>query len=259
MFFGMVCPDAFFCRGFFMFTRSQHIYDLLYRAMGKDYQAEVDDLRSIFIANGLDPDSAERSLRMLDVACGTGMHLELFTEFDRVGLDLDPGMLDVARSRCPEVPLFERDMVELDPKELGAPFDVVACLYAAIAYLPGEEELRRAIGGMVDCLGGGGVLLIEPFIEVEDYRPDHLHVIQAEEGGVKVVRMSETRLEGQRFTIDFHYLQGEGGKVRHFTETHVTTLFSRAQIMSAMEDAGLVDVHRKDDFSPRGLLVGRRG
>ena len=259
MFSGMVFPATFGFSGNFMFTRSQHIYDLLYRAMGKDYQAEVDDLRSVFVANGLDLDSAERPLRMLDVACGTGRHLELFTEFDRVGLDLDPGMLDVARMRCPDVPLFERDMVELDPEELGAPFDVVACLYAAIAYLQSEDDLRRAIGGMVDCLGVGGVLLIEPFIEVEDYRPDHLHVIQAEEEGLKVVRMSETRLEGQRFTIDFHYLQGEGGKVRHFTETHVTTLFSRAQIMSAMEDAGLVDVHRKDDFSPRGLMVGRRG
>ena len=259
MFCGMFCLAALSVPGFLMFIRSQHIYDLLYRSMGKDYQAEVDVLRSIFVANGLHPDSAGRRPRMLDVACGTGMHLQLFTEFDRVGLDLDSGMLDIARSRCPDVPFFHGDMVRLDPKELGAPFDVVACLYAAIAYLQSEEDLRRAIGGMVDCLGAGGVLLIEPFIEVDDYLPGHVHVVEAEEEGVRVVRMSQARLEGQRFTIDFHYLQGEDGQVRHFTETHVTTLFDRSQIMSAMEDAGLVDVHRKDDFGPRGLMVGRRG
>jgi ubiquinone/menaquinone biosynthesis C-methylase UbiE len=46
---------------------------------------------------------------LLDVACGTGKHLEQLMRWYQVeGLDLDDGLLAIARERLPGVPLHTR-------------------------------------------------------------------------------------------------------------------------------------------------------
>ena len=76
-----------------VFTKSAAFYDALYS--WKDYPAEAARLREL-IARHTD------GTRLLDVACGTGKHLEQLQRWYEVeGLDLDPGLLDLARQRCP--------------------------------------------------------------------------------------------------------------------------------------------------------------
>ena len=76
-----------------MFTRSAS-YDALYGF--KDYGAAVDALRQV-----LDSE-APGARTLLDVACGTGRHLELLRGSYAVqGLDINPDLLGVARQRCP--------------------------------------------------------------------------------------------------------------------------------------------------------------
>ena len=67
----------------------------------KDYPAEVARLEEL--VEGRKRSSGNR---LLDVACGTGRHLELLRERYLVeGLDLDPAMLAIARERLPGVSL----------------------------------------------------------------------------------------------------------------------------------------------------------
>src|ERR1700694_309519 len=87
-----------------MFRNSAHVYDLIYEASGKDYAAEARDL------NQQIKDRAPDAVSLLDVACGTGGHLvHLRQWYDVVGVDLDPGMLEVAHGRLPDTALFEAD------------------------------------------------------------------------------------------------------------------------------------------------------
>jgi ubiquinone/menaquinone biosynthesis C-methylase UbiE len=67
---------------------------------------------------------------LLDVACGTGRHLEhLRQEFEVEGLDVNPRFLSIARNRLPGVTLHEEDMTEFD---LSRTFDVVTVLFGSI-------------------------------------------------------------------------------------------------------------------------------
>jgi ubiquinone/menaquinone biosynthesis C-methylase UbiE len=103
-----------------MFSRSADLYDALY-ATFKDYADEAARLREL-----IGPDART----LLDVACGTGAHLELLREhYEVVGLDLDPELLAIARGRLPGVELVEGDMTGFD---LGRRFDAVACLFSSI-------------------------------------------------------------------------------------------------------------------------------
>ncbi|MGH2738086.1 MAG: class I SAM-dependent methyltransferase [Actinomycetota bacterium] len=93
----------------------------------KDYPAEVHRLLSIV------RERVPEAGSLLDVACGTGKHLELLRgHFDEAGVDLDPDMIAPARDRLGEdVPLVVADMTELN---LGRTFDVVTCLFSSMAY-----------------------------------------------------------------------------------------------------------------------------
>ena len=135
-----------------MFERSAHVYDLLYSF--KDYEAESRDLVSLIHERN------PGAVSLLDVACGTGKHLELLRSAfpDIAGVDLDAGPLAIAEQRLPDVPSSRADMRTFD---LGRTFDAVTCLFSSVGYLRDEAELTQAVGRMAAHLAPGGVLVID--------------------------------------------------------------------------------------------------
>jgi trans-aconitate methyltransferase len=127
----------------------------------KDYAGEAEQIHEI--VQRLVPGAAS----LLDVACGTGRHLEQLRRWYEVeGLDLDPAMLRHARSRVPEVTLHEGDMRDF---ALGREFDAVTCLFSAIALVQTVEGLAQAVATMASHLRLGGVLIVEPWDSPEEH------------------------------------------------------------------------------------------
>jgi ubiquinone/menaquinone biosynthesis C-methylase UbiE len=97
--------------------------------------------------------------RVLDVACGTGVLARALAERvgatgSVVGLDLNPGMLGVARRTQPPVEWREGHAEHL-PFEAGA-FDAVASQFGLMFF----EDGRAAIAEMMRVLRGGGHLAV---------------------------------------------------------------------------------------------------
>lgn len=231
-----------------MFSLSADLYDALY-ATFKDYEAEAARLRELI---------AERvpgASTLLDVACGTGKHLDLLRDdFAVTGLDLDPELLAIARERLPRVELHEGDMTGFD---LGRRFDVVLCLFSSIGYARDEERLRAAIAAMARHLEPGGLLVVEPWLAPDAWRDGHVAMLVLDEPELKVVRMNRADRDGDVSVIDFHYLVGTPDKVEHFTEHHELGLFTDAQYRDAFAAAGLTVEHDADGLMGRGLYLGR--
>src|SRR5436309_7679109 len=167
-----------------MFERSARVYDLLYAF--KDYDAESRDLVSLI----RERDAGAASL--LDVACGTGKHLELLrsTFHDVAGVDLDAGLLTVARERLPDVPFTHADMRAFD---LGRTFDVVTCLFSSVGYLRDDEELVQAIGRMAAHLTPGGVLVVDGWVRPDAWWPGiNVQALAETADGVAAARVART-------------------------------------------------------------------
>src|SRR4051794_23703487 len=99
-----------------VYRRSAAIYDALYA--GKDYAGESERLHELIRANKRVPDET-----LLDVACGTGGHIDSLKKHYVVqGLDLSGEMLDVARRRHPDVVFHQADLIDFD---LGRQFGAV--------------------------------------------------------------------------------------------------------------------------------------
>ena len=139
---------------------------------------------------------APRAETLLDVACGTGHHMELLREWFTVeGVDLEPGLLEVARSRLPGVPLHLGDMRTFN---LGRQFDVVTCLFSSIGYMQTPEDLLHALVNMAGHLAPDGVMLVEPWLSrMGSIRTTSQSPLVAEGDGFVIVRMNDSRVEGK--------------------------------------------------------------
>jgi SAM-dependent methyltransferase len=216
-----------------MFRHTAHIYDLLYEATGKDYARESTDLHRLI------EQRRPGARTLLDVACGTGGHLRhLGRWYDVTGVDLDPGMLDQARGRLPDVRLVEADMRTL---ALDASFDAVVCLFSSIGYLRSADELVTAVGAMARHLTPGGVLIVDGWV-----RPDAwisggtTEATTATSEQVTVVRMSRSRRQGDRTYLDMHHLIGTPDGIEHVVDHHELTLFAPVDYETAFRASGLV-------------------
>ena len=232
-----------------MFTKTSQYYDAVYeRGLGKDYVAEA----------AMIADLLPTAKTLLDVACGTGLHLQhLATRFDCTGVDLDESMLAIARERCPGVPLHVGDMTDFD---LGRRFDAVICMFSSVAYARTEDGLRRAAARFADHLEPGGTVVVEPFLTPDAWEHGRVSLQNVELPDVKVSRMALGTPEPDgAMRVDFHYLIGTAEGITHEVEHHALGLFNWEQYRKAFEDAGLdVTIDRTGGPMGRGLIVGRR-
>jgi SAM-dependent methyltransferase len=225
-----------------VFSRSAALYDPLY-ATFKDYPAEVARLRELI---------GERRT-LLDVACGTGKHLELLrAHYDVVGLDLDPELLAIARERLPGVELHEGDMTDFD---LGRRFDAVTCLFSSIGYVVTVERLHEAVGAMARHLDPGGLLIVEPWLLPDAWRDGTVSMLRVDEPERKLVRMSRSLRRDRVSIVEFHYLIVTAAAGEHFVERHELGLFSDEDYRAAFAAAGLGVEYDADGLMGRGLYV----
>ncbi len=230
-----------------MFTKSAAFYDAIYS--WKDYAAEAELVRGFVEQYKQSPGSA-----LLDVACGTGQHLQyLRAHYQVEGLDLDGELLKEARRRCPDVPFYQADMVDFD---LGRQYDVVTCLFSAIGYARTVERLNRAAQSIARHLLPGGVALIEPWLRPEQFIPKHVHAIFVDQPDLKIARINNSYIESDVWVLDFHYLVGTPDSIEHFTEQHFLGLFGDDHYRAALANAGLEVRYDAQGLDGRGLYIG---
>ena len=230
-----------------MFSRSARLYDAVYASI-RDYPRE---------AAGLDRLIQERrpgARTLLDVACGTGAHLEhLAGHYEVEGVDLDPEMLSVARERLPDATFHEADMASFD---LGKRFDAVVCMFSSIGYVKTEERLEQAVASMARHLEPSGVLVVEPWLSPEAWNDRHVGAVFVDEPELKLARINIPQREGDVSIVDFNYLVGTPDGVEHFTERHELGLFTIEQQLAAFRAADLEAEHDPEGPMRRGLYIG---
>ena len=229
-----------------MFSRSARLYDAVYASI-RDYPREAADLDRLI------QERRPGARTLLDVACGTGAHLEHLTGYQAEGLDLDPEMLAIARERLPNVAFHEDDMAGFD---LGKRFDAVVCMFSSIGYVRTEERLRSAIASMARHLKPGGILIVEPWLSPDDWRDRHVGAVFVDQPELKIARMNVAGRDGNVSVVDFEYLVGTPDAIERFTERHELGLFTVEQYLEAFRAAGLEVAHDPEGPMGRGLYVG---
>jgi len=232
------------------FEIGAELYDAVADVTGRDFEAEARRVREAWQCV-----LAVRRPKLLDVACGTGRHLERFRDHADVhGADHSGAILRVASRRLPGVPLHEQRMETL---ELGDTLHVITCLLASIAYPLGEVRLHQALRRMHRHLRTDGLLVVEPGPSPDSVARLDASTLLFEMGGALVERRTRFAPIGTELMLHHEYRMSSAGRRWTLHELHEVTLRDLHDHRVAMERAGFtVRLHQPmDGMSP--LLIGR--
>ena len=233
------------------FKKSANYYDLIYDTVGKDYRKETKRLRAL-IQNC----KQSRGKDLLDVACGTGRHIQSMRKFYSCeGLDLQPRLLTIARKRNPRVMFHRGNMLTFD---LHKQFDAITCLFSAIGYMRTIRELNLAIRNMARHLKPGGVIIVEPWLTPDKIIPGHVGAVFVNQPKLKIARINILVMKGRLSVFKLHYLVGTPNGVEYMTELNEFGLFTHAEYLAAFRKAGLKVTYDRKGLIGRGLYIGVR-
>lgn len=122
-------------------------YDLFYS--NKSYDKEVLFLKSL-IGN---------RKTILDVGCGTGIHMNLLEKdgYQVDGLDLSNGMLNIAKTRG-KGNLFKGNLIDF---KIDKKYDAIISMFAVFNHLKNYNELEKGILNLYQKLNEKGILIID--------------------------------------------------------------------------------------------------
>ena len=224
-------------------------YDRVYSF--KDYLDEAVRLQNLIMKY-----SESGGNTLLDVACGTGLHLKhLKDDFSCTGVDISKNMLQIARKNAGGVTFKEADMKTF---QLSKQFDVIVCLLSSIGYVKTEASLEKTIKNFSRHLKKGGLALIEPSHAKSAYVNGEPRVTSYNGKDAKIARVTVTKIRQATALLNMHLLIAERGKdAKHFVDSHELGLFGINNTLRIMKEARLKSKYLVNGLMPgRELLVG---
>ena len=175
---------------------------------------------------------------LLELGSGGGnIASHLKAGFQLTLVDLSPAMLELSKTINPECEHVAGDMRSV---RLGRLFDAVF-IQDAIVYMATEADLRAAIQtAFVHCRPGGAALFAPDYTR-ETFHPATDH--GGHDGGGRGLRYLEWTWDpdpgDSSYLVDMAYLlRDESGEVRVAHDRHRLGLFSRAEWLHFIEEAG---------------------
>lgn len=184
---------------------------------------------------------------LLHLGCGAGGNDFTFKRhFAVTGVDLSPGMLQIARRVNPEVTYVLGDMRTI---ALPERFDAVV-IPDSIDYMVTLDDLRATVANAGRHLHPGGVLLLVANTR-DDFRDNNFAYTGAR-GDVEVTVFENDRTcaDGARYEATLVYLIRRKGVLSIETEVHTLGLFPRVTWLAELGAAGFVvaRVDRKEGY-----------
>jgi SAM-dependent methyltransferase len=207
-------------------------------------------------------------VRLLDVACGAGLALELAGICGAVcsGIDASPRLVAVARERCPDSDIRVGDMQAL-PWE-GESFDIVTSFRGIWATTPGAvEEAHRVLvpGGRLaitvwgDVGKSSGAWMFAPFLWATEEKVQHqADMVALGRPGVGEAFLADRGFEvAERFEVPFAFEFAD-------PDTYARALAASGPAYEAIQSVGeeewiaraaqLASAHVRDGLPLRGRI-----
>ena len=208
-----------------IFDRYALYYELFYT--DKDYALESEFVKAKISAY------APQAKSIIDLGCGNARHTTQFAAagYGVKGVDISPGMLDLARASVSRLPENTRPRVTLVQADVSNAvglgiFDVAVSLFHVVNYQTTDESLAGFFKTARAALRPGGVFIFDFW-----YGPAVLHdrperrVKSLSKDGTQVIRTATPEMDVERNIVAVHYdvtiSNGLRSEAAHIHETHI--------------------------------------
>ncbi|MGG1679699.1 class I SAM-dependent methyltransferase [Neobacillus sp. NRS-1170] len=230
-----------------MDIKVEDLYDLIYN--WKNYQKEADEIKDMIKSKKHD------AMTVLDVACGTGRHMEYLNNYYTIdGIDISERFIEIAKERNPDSNLWCKDMTTF---EIEQQYDVVMCLFSAIAYVKTYKDLVHTLKQMKKHTKPKGLIIVEPWFAPDTFYDGNISVTTGENDEMKVSRMYLSEKKGNVSILHFEYLVGTKKRIMHLSEMHELGLFTENEMLSAFKEAGLDTEYDPQGITGRGMYISK--
>ena len=192
--------------------------------------------------------------RVLDVACGNGMHAMMLAGMgvSVTAADISEAMLDQARRRSAEAGLAVRwlhaPMQEI-AKHVEGPFDAILCLGNSLPHLLDSHQLARTLAGLANLLAPSGVVVLQLLNYARVLARRERIVGVTRQGATEYIRFYDFLADFVRFNVLKLTWSAEG--CTHDLADTLLRPYTRDEIAAACRTAGLdrIDCHAGPDFT----------
>ena len=210
---------------------------------------------------------ASKNERVLDLACGTGIHAHFLAEHGATvcACDCSPEMIAIA---CENRPHARIDYQIRDMREpLGGPYGLILCIGNSLSLLKNDADLNAALARAHDALAPDGHFLLQilnyasPAHQQARFRVEDQHVGQARVVAVKCLAPRENQTY-----LTLNYFIHDGEETETLSESTILQNRTRDTITEALQTAGfqnletfgVFDEHPYEEAHSSDLLVVTR-
>lgn len=128
----------------------------------KNYELEVQFMIDIFKRYKIKP------LLIYDVACGSGNHSKILLEkgYNIVDVDLNRGMINVAKKKVSKLRIYQQDMRKLNMKEKA---DCIITMFNAINHFSSYRDFEMMLRSYWNNLNNKGVVIFDTMFDQKNW------------------------------------------------------------------------------------------
>ncbi|MES2623689.1 MAG: class I SAM-dependent methyltransferase [Pseudomonadota bacterium] len=185
----------------------------------------------------------------LDLACGTGQHLQQMIErhFLSSGLDNSVAMLAQAAERCPSAHLQLCDLAAFEQVEA---FDLVTCFLYSIHYSHPTSALIETVRRAWRALKPGGIFIFNA-VDARGIRNDSGITTQLADADAQLSFQSRWHYRGEGDVLDLRLAinrETSSGN-EQWSDHHIMTAVTFPQLLGLLESAGFEVTMLEHDYS----------
>jgi SAM-dependent methyltransferase len=205
-----------------LYTDLSGYYDLMCADI--DYQGQSNGVIRLqqFFGNG--------GKTHLDLACGTGPHIEHFLAagYQCTGLDLNQPMLDLARQRCPQAQFLQQNICDF---QLEQPVDLITCFLYSLHYAGDTQGLTACLRQVLTALKPGGVFCFNAVDkDLIDNNAKVRHCAQHQQSDFVFESGWNYRGQGDRQSLDLSIAKTSQGVTQQWQDQHPMVAVNFAEL-----------------------------
>lgn len=232
------------------YNKIAKIYDLIYtKETGFDHEAQVkwvDDWRK----------KLNLPKKVLDLACGTGIHLNFFKnlKYEYQGIDASQGMLDIAKKRLKGVPLKKGFFENFKLKDK---IPIITSYFNAMNHNTNFQKLKSTFKNIYSNLSDDGIFVFDTFCIEKSAGVFVIKKFENEKLKISRTIVGLPTLNGIKSTIYYVIFDGINSEI--ISETFFRGVFSKEHIIGTLESVGFKVLYNGSGYAQgHNIFVAQR-